>query len=192
VVGAAHGNGTATLVAGGQACFLVMMGSCLAIKPSELAVKRGLSFYGNHLETIVPYAIGFALCIGLTAAAVARFSAGSSDGRRLRAALAAVLGLMALVPLTPYSVDLVLDYLHITISALLFALAFALGAWLGLRLLPKRVARAAFAVQAVAGSFALSAQLGWHDYMIPSQLVFQLALTVLVVLGIARFGPAPR
>ncbi len=34
------------------------MASCLAINPSQLAVKRGLSYYGTqHTETIVPYSL---------------------------------------------------------------------------------------------------------------------------------------
>jgi hypothetical protein len=163
-----------------------MMASCLAIEPSRLALKRGLSFYGNHAPTIVPYALGFALCIGLTATAIARLAPIDVPGTRLRAGLAGLAGLMTLIPLTPYSVDLVFDYLHIGVSATLFFVGLVLGVWLAVRVLRRRVAYSALAAQVAAGILALTAQLGWHDYMIPSQLAFQISLAVLIVLGIAR------
>lgn len=183
---------TAALVAGGQACFVAMMAACLAIEPSQVAIKRGLSFYGNDLRTVVPFALGFFLCIALTGAGLARLAVRDAFRRHLRASLVVLLVLMALVPLTPYSVDLLFDYLHTVISALLFACGFLLGAWLALRVLRGRLACGSFSVQAGAGIVALAAQLGWLDYMIPSQLVFQLALSLLVVLGIVRRVPRPR
>lgn len=182
---------TAALVAGGQACFLGMMAWCLTIQPSALAIKRGLSFYGNEPETLVPYSLGFALCIGLTALALARLRSGDAFTRRLRTRLAALVSLMAFVPLTPYSVDLAFDYLHIGVSALLFIVGFVLGAWLALRVLDGLLAWAPFSVQLAAGVLALTAQLGWHDYMIPSQLAFQVALAVLVVAAIVKRLPRP-
>lgn len=186
---------TAALVATGQACFLTMMASCLAIEPSEIALKRGLSFYGTHLSTVVPYSLGFALCVGLTAAGIRRLSPVDASATRLRVGLAALSGMMALIPLTPYSIDLVFDYLHIGITSIVFTSGLALGAWLALRVLRTRLAQSALAAQLAAGLFALTAQLGWQDYMIPSQLGFQIALAVLVVLGIVRSAkrraPAP-
>jgi hypothetical protein len=183
----------AAFVASGQACFLAMMASCLAIEPSQVALKRGLSFYGTHLQTVVPYSLGFALCVGLTAVGLTRLSPIDISATRLRLGLAALIGLMALIPLTPYSVDLVFDYLHIGITATVFTAGLALGTWLALRVLRTGLALSALAAQLGAGLLALTAQLGWHDYMIPSQLGFQLSFAVLVVLGILRGArrPAP-
>ncbi|HZP72506.1 MAG TPA: hypothetical protein VFA97_03910 [Gaiellaceae bacterium] len=185
-------NDTAALVAFGQICFLMMMASCLAITPSQLAVKRGLSFYGNHLQTIVPYCLGFALCVGLTALGLRRLAPVDAFRTRLRIALGAVLILMSLIPLTPYSVDQIFDYLHTVFAATLFAAAASLGTWLALWVLRSRLAYWALAAQAVSGLFALTAQLGWHDYMIPSQLAFQVSFAVLVVLGLVKRSTLAR
>jgi hypothetical protein len=152
---------TAMLVAGGQACFLAMMASCVAIEPSMQAVKRGLSFYGNDLNTIVR-------------------------------SLVVIVALMTLVPLTPYSVDLLFDYVHIGITTLLFSAGLLVGTWLALRVVRTRIAPWLCAVQVTAGALVLAAQIGWHVYMIPSQLVFQSSLAVLVVLGLAKRAPAQR
>lgn len=182
---------TAALVAGGQACFLGMMAWCLTIQPSAVALKRGLSFYGNEPATIVPYTLGFALCVALTGAALVRLGTRDAFTRRLRTRLTGLLSLMAFVPLTPYSVDLAFDYLHIGVSALLFFTGLVLGAWLALRVLRSVLATSSFSLQVVAGLLALTAQLGWNDYMIPSQLAFQIALAVLVVLAIVTRLPRP-
>ncbi len=183
---------TAALVAAGQACFLAMMAACFAIEPSWLALKRGLSFYGNQLQTVVPYSLGFALSVGLSAGGIALLAPIDVSAKRLRIGLAALLGLMALIPLTPYSVDLVFDYVHIGISAALFGAGLLFGLWLALRVLRRRIAYGAVSAQFAAGLLALTAQLGWHDYMIPSELAFQLALGVLVVLGTATRSTLAR
>lgn len=180
------------LVAGGQACFLAMMASCVAIEPSMQAVKRGLSFYGNDLNTIVPYALGFALCVGLTGVALARLHVRDRLVLHLRRSLVVIVALMTLVPLTPYSVDLLFDYVHIGITTLLFSAGLLVGTWLALRVVRMRIAPWLCAVQVTAGALVLAAQIGWHVYMIPSQLVFQGSLAVLVVLGLAKRAPAQR
>lgn len=183
---------TASLVAGGQACFLAMMAACVAIEPSMLAVKRGLSFYGNDVNTIVPYVLGFVLCVGLTSVALARLRAHDRPARRLRRTLVVIVALMTLVPLTPYSVDLLFDYVHIGITTLLFSSGLLVGAWLALHVLRTRVAPWLYTVQVAAGALVLAAQIGWHVYMIPSELVFQISLAFLVVLGLAERVPAQR
>jgi len=180
------------LVVLGQAAFLAMMASCLAVRPSADAVQHGLSFYGNHAETLVPYTLGFAVCVPVTALGLARVRGRDRATRRFRLGTGSILALMALVPLTPYSVDLVVDYLHIGVSAVLFTGALLFGAWLALVLLRRWAAYAAVAVQAAAGVLALSAQIGIDDWMIPAQLVFELAFTCLIVLGAAHLAARAR
>jgi hypothetical protein len=183
---------TPALLATGQAAFLAMMASCLAIRPSPLAVQRGLSFYGNQAETIVPYVAGFAACVALTALGVARLRGGDAFLRRFRLGTTTIVGLMALVPLTPYSVDLVVDYLHIGITTVLFSSALLFGAWLGCVVLRRPLALAAVATETAAGVLVLTAQVGLHDLMIPSQLVFDVAFAVLVVMAAAHLAAQAR
>jgi len=172
-------------VVAGQALFLVMMGVCWAIEPSQTAVRRGLSFYGNEPRTVVPYTAGFVLAIGLAAIGLRRHREG---GRRLRWAVGAVVALMIPIPLTPYRVDAIVDYLHIGTSAMLFASALAVGGWIALCRLRGYRDRALFGLQALAALAILTGQTGLHDYMIPSEVAFQLVMVVLVVLGMRRTG----
>ena len=171
----------ALLLLCGQLCFLAMMVCCLAIEPSALALKRGLSYYGTHVETVVPYALGFALCVGLTALGIARIGNGSTSLRRLRLALGAIAALLAAIPLTPYSVDLVFDWLHIGFTAALFAFALIVGWWVAVRLREDSFVRGLVAAETAGGVLVLVAQVGLLDFMIPVEVCFQLAFALLVV-----------
>jgi ABC-type methionine transport system permease subunit len=92
---------------------------------------------------------------------------------------------------TPYRVDWLLDVLHTAVTLVLFTCGLLLGAWLAWVVLVRASARACFVGQAGAGLGALAAQLGWHDYMVPSELAFRVALAALIVAAAARLG-APR
>jgi len=172
----------------GESCFLAAMLACCAIEPSWLAVERGLSYYGTRLTTIVPYTAGFALCIGLTTIGLVGIRDGAVAFRRFRRAVALVLVLMAMIPLTPYSVDRVFDWLHIGVAAILFTVGFALGAGLALRLLRDRYGQMLFALQTVGFIAICAAQAGLNNYMIPSELCFQLAFVGLIVRGVRRLS----
>jgi hypothetical protein len=158
-----------------------MMGCCLAINPSAVAVKRGFSYYGTHLETIVPYSVGFALCALFTALAVSRMRLDALHLRRLRTVLIVILALLVGIPLTPYSVDLVFDWLHMGVSAFLFGVAFMAGVWLAHRVVGGLLAHGLLGAQLAGGGLSLASQLGTLDYMIPGQFVFQMAFSLLLV-----------
>jgi hypothetical protein len=176
----------------GQLSFLAMMGACLAIHPSAVAIQRGLSFYGNQAETVVPFALGFAVCVAFTGLGVVCLGGGDALRRRFRLGTGTILALMALVPLTPYSVDLVLDYLHIGVTTALFSAALGFALWLAFALLRRRLAFAAVGAQAGGGLLALTAQVGWDDLMIPAQLVSQIAFSAVFVMAAARLAAQPR
>ena len=171
----------------GQVLFLAMMAVCWVIEPSRTAVKRGLSFYGNDPRTVAPYTAGFVLAIGLTAVGLRRHRSGR---RRLRWAVAALAALMIPIPLTPYRADIVVDWLHIGSTTVLFLAGLLVGGWLAIWHLRRHTARALFGFQALAGFAVLAAQVGLHRYMIPSQIVFQLLVVALVVPAMRRTAPA--
>ncbi len=176
-----------TLIVSGEFWFLTMMLSCLAIQPSSLAVRRGLSYYGTSLATIIPYVLGFGVSIAMMALGFARISPISAPGRRLRHFVAVVLALMLAIPLTPYSIDLMFDWLHVGAAAALFASGLVLGGWITLHL-HDRLARTLFLFQSAAAISILAAQVGLNKYMIPSELWFQLTVFGLVLHGTRRLA----
>ncbi len=176
------------LVVFGQGCFVLTMLGCVAIEPSWLAVKRGLSYYGNEPSTVGPYAVGFAVCILLTAMGLRRLRPLALPARRFRSAAALVLALMVPIPLTPYTVDPIIDWLHQGAAAVLFSAGLIVAGWLALHCLRDRRAHLLFALQALTGVSILAAQAGLDDYMIPSELAFQLVFAALVVRAIRALG----
>jgi hypothetical protein len=169
-----------------------MMLSCYAIEPSRAAISQGLSYYGNHAETIAPYVAAFALAVGLTARGLARLA----DRKELRAfcvAVGGVLGLMAAIPMTPYGADAVLDWMHMADAGVLFTGGYLVGAWLALGFMRDRAAYALLGALSIAVFAIVGAQMGLHHYMIPSEVAFQLAFAALVVQAGRRLahGHAP-
>ena len=80
-----------------------------------------------------------------------------ATAQRFRTAVLAVLALMAWVPLTPYKLDLVFDWLHIGVATVLFCSGLAFGGWLVLRL-DDRPTRFLYAIESGAGVAILTAR----------------------------------
>ena len=171
----------------GQSAFLMLMLACCAIRPSWFAVRRGLSYYGNSVTTGVPYAAGFFLLILLTALAIARIDRSTVVAQRFRGSVTAVLALMALVPLTPYALDVIFDWLHIGVASVLFLAGLMLGGWIAFRL-SDRVTCVLYVIESAAAISIVAAQVGLNDYMIPSELLFESAVFALVVQGIRQLA----
>lgn len=166
-----------------------MLGCC-ALQPSWFAVKRGLSYYGNSVTTGVPYVAGFGLLIILTALGLARVESGGIVAQRFRRGVAGVLALTAAVPCSPYAVDVIFDWLHIGVVAILFISGLALGGWIALRF-RDRTTKVVYLIESAAGVSLLAAQVGLNDYMIPSELLFQSATFGLVLQGLRRLANTP-
>jgi hypothetical protein len=181
-------QGAAFFVVLGHACFVGTMLACYAIEPSARAVRLGLSYYGNHLVTLGPYVTGFGLCITLTIVGLRRMRAPDEAVRRFRSSVGVVTALMLPIPLTPYSIDPVFDWLHLSVVAVLFAAGYLLGAWLLLADRQDRVSQTLFTVQTLAAFAIVAAQFGLNDYMIPSELSFQVAVVGLVVRRLSRLA----
>ena len=170
----------------GQALFVATMLACCAIEPSWPALRCGLSYYGNGLPTVVPYVGGFALCIALSAAGLRRLRPHAVVSRKVRLSAATVLALMVPIPLTPFRLDPVLDWLHLGAASILFAAGLAIGGWLALACLDDARSRLLFALQCLAAMTMLTAEIGLDSYMIPGELAFQLLFAALLVRAIKR------
>jgi hypothetical protein len=118
----------------GQLAFAAMVGVCVVINPG-LVLKRGqagLSNYGLHLQTAVPYTIAF------VAASLGAFTA----ARRLSAPRGPLarslvwyggLNLVVLVTSYGYSLDVGLRDVHILFGSLLLILMSATATWISVR-----------------------------------------------------------
>ena len=154
---------------------------CVLIRPAGLGANAGISYYGIHRETVVPYAIAI-----IGSALYTR--------RALRAMTPAVPALAAMrrtadgltvmawgVVLTPYSLNIVFDWAHTLIGTALFSVQLLLTvrmvSWSGGDGWMRCLLLVQFGSGVVAGAFVLTE----GGYLLQAQLVFQLAFTMLMV-----------
>jgi len=120
-----------TLVAAGQVALVALLGVCVALRPG-LVVKRnegGVSNYGVHVGTVVPYTLAFALDAAALALAARRLSPAAAGLRRVLGVQAALV-LATLVTTYPYQHATALKDVHFAVGAALLVFEGASGWWL--------------------------------------------------------------
>jgi hypothetical protein len=165
--------------------FAATVACCWLIKPSHKALKVGVSYYGTQLETAGALVLGCAGCVVLTAVALTAVRSRAPWFRLLRRGLGVVLVLMMAIPLTPYSLDVALDWVHIGVAATLFGVAYALGVWIAFRVRCTPLTLLLLLGQTTAAFWAAGAELGVVGWMLPSQMMFELTFAGLVAVALA-------
>lgn len=121
-------------VAWGQICFAVFIGVCVALHPGFVLKgnEGGISDYGVHARTLVPYTLALGLPGVLTYFAARRLAVVSSDTRRLRAVLFAYAALIALTLLStyPYTLNRTLADVHIAVGAVVTVFESGASLWM--------------------------------------------------------------
>lgn len=121
-----------TLVAASQASFTALLGVCVLAFPA-LVLKRnegGVSNYGVHWATVVPYSLAYVTDAGLLALAARRLdSPATQDLRRVIEGLCVLL-VATLVTTYGYTSATVLRDLHFVVGAVLILFQCASVGWL--------------------------------------------------------------
>jgi hypothetical protein len=121
-------------VAWGQIGFAVFIGVCVALHPGEVlkANEGGISDYGVHAKTVVPYTLALGLPSVLTYLAARRLRVASPTARRLRALLFTYSALLALTLLStyPYTLDRTLADLHIAVGVVITVFETCASLWM--------------------------------------------------------------
>lgn len=167
---------------------------CVVIQPHYLfsSNEGGISNYGVHLATAVPYTIavgGAAVLVGLAARATPVATGGP---RRVTQGLWTFAALLVCVLATtyPYQHSRALKDLHIAVGALAVLFEVAAATWAVTTLLDARVDRVALGVEFVGGVLAACTLLGLVHLLFVSQLVTSAAFGVLLVRVAARLEEA--
>ncbi len=129
---------TGVLIAVGQVGFVAFLAVCVALHPGFVlkADEGGISNYGIHLKTVVPYTLAFASCAGFSWAAARQCPAGDPGLRGLHRLLVVYSGLLlvTLASTYGYSLDVVWKDVHVVIGAALVVFEMAASVWMYLRL----------------------------------------------------------
>jgi hypothetical protein len=175
---------TFRLLAFGQIAFFGFLVLCFAIDPVFLKTEGGVSNYGVHAATIIPYTLAFGSCAVMTTLAARQLK----GGRTLRIALyaLAVLLLAVLVSTYPYKINGTLDEIHQLVSQALFVYELGFGAYLTFGIRSERLTICLFSIQFLASLAALLTVLGVFHLLFVSQILTGAAFSALQLRAMQR------
>ncbi|HUC86873.1 MAG TPA: hypothetical protein VMR75_00905 [Candidatus Saccharimonadales bacterium] len=184
---------TARSVGLGFGLFFLLLGVCMLLLPQGIKVNEGLSYYGTHSLTVVPYGLAFfALCFGTWRAS----NILSRGAKQLRFAIFSarlIVILMLGVLLTPNTVNFTFEQLHVIVGSLVFVVQVILGFWFAVKLRTNFITWVLLLVQLFCMAVAYEFLTTLDGYLIAGQFGFQLAFAILVVHGLLhpKFLTAP-
>jgi hypothetical protein len=177
------------LVGASQVVFLSLLLVATAIDPS-VATHRdegGISNFGVHLATGVPFTVGFLGAAALLwAGAGALREAAGTRGLRVGLHWLAVALVAVLATTYGYRHGPVPHGLHVVVATAATAYETGLGVWLAAVVVRDAIGIAACAVQLAGAALALGALLGLEHLLYVAQLVSSAAFAVLLVHATAR------
>lgn len=157
---------------------------CVLRAPKPIQAGDGLSWFGVTGATVVEYALTLLVTAALLVRAAAPLAA-VPELRPLRFGLIACAALMPVLLATPYTVDTFLNWTHMTVGSALFVLQIAVAGWLWWARARTRTVFVLLAVQVLGGVACFTSLLDLDAAMLYGQLVFQVAFTACVALGVA-------
>ncbi len=178
-----------------QVSFFCCLSVAVVMTTAGFQHNHGLSFYGEHWSTAVPYGAGFMACDYFLLLAA---NALPKDDRRCRR-LALLLDLLTvsllIVLLTPDTVNSFFNWSHSMASAVLFLYELGFAVWLARRCYSDALLWALIALQLIAAVMAMLSNFHVVPYLSEGTLIFQLVFSVVLVRAVSRFlrtVPAPE
>jgi hypothetical protein len=122
------------LIVLGQVSFLVFLSISVALHPGFVLKvdEGGISNYGIHLKTAIPFSLAFILCSCFSFEAARHYRSPDVTIRRLRYLLSTYSGLLALTLLSTYGykLNVGLKDAHITVGVLTITFELVAAAWI--------------------------------------------------------------
>ena len=171
----------ALYVLASQVCFFAMLAVCIPLAPRAIRHHLGVSYFGTNPTTVPAYVIGLLLTGYFLVKAAHALPQHAAPFRTLSEILLILAILVVGVCLTPYSVDAVFDWAHVTASMVLFIVELGLAIWLVVG--PCRGTRAAglLAFQVGGALIAFLSELRIVHHMLLGETLTQLAFGALLV-----------
>lgn len=180
-----------------QLSLLVFMSLCIALHPG-LVLKwneAGLSNYGIHIKTIVPYTLALGLCALFAMAAARSLRAMGGPATRMRNLLNVYGGLMLLLLLSTYGYTLNagLKNAHIVLNIVTILFEFGAALWMYSTLPPSKAEAAWLGVLSVGLSLAVIDFFKLLHVLFTAQTFIGMGFGVLVVHAVRHCaGPGQR
>jgi hypothetical protein len=166
-----------------QISFFACLSVCAIIMPGFLLERNegGVSNYGVHWQTVMPYTLAFLLCSIFLALAAFKLPRSQFSGR-FRVALLIVAGslLLVLCSTYPYKLNATFKDTHIATGIELFCLEMVLAFWLALTFLRDWRGALLLAVQIAGFLLATLTLFGTLHVLFVAQMVTSLAFGLLL------------
>lgn len=170
-----------------EAGFFAFLMIAVVITTAAFQHNHGLSFYGEHWNTAVPYGAGFMVCDYFLLNAAALLPRGSRELRPLSWGLRALALLLLAVLLTPDTVNSFFNDSHLVASAVLFLYELCFAGLLAYRT-GATVATIVFLfVESAAAVLAMLSNLHVVFYLSEGILIFQLVFSTHLVYAVNRW-----
>lgn len=149
---------------------------CMVILPEAIYTNDGISYYGVHRQTIVPYTIGILLSVWCFAQVIKHSK--SILTREVRFFSAASIVFLFGLAVTPHTINTFFWVAHVSMGILLFFSQFVASTWATIIYRPDVTGLtfvAGLAITMLYTAFYLSASSG---FLIFGQLLFQLLFAI--------------
>lgn len=180
-----HRPNAAQLILLSQICLYGFLAICTALLPHYLFERNegGVSNFGVHARTIVPYSLGLGL--GGVLLVIAGFVAArpSKQQRQFRIVLRTlgILLLIALASTYPYKLSNFFGIIHIAAFQLLFAAQLLGGAWITLFIYKNALGRFFLGLQLLGFAFGVLTLFGVLHVLFVAQMLSGMAFGYLIV-----------
>ncbi len=178
-------HGAARYLIYSQLSLLLFLSICTVLMPGFLFSHNegGMSNYGIHALTVVPYTLAFLLCsiCIVRAASLLPLTSRYSHNFRYGLYAAACLFFLVLVTTYPYKTDNLFANLHIAVTVTIFWFQTALAFWMTWRVLKDTLSISIFAIELVGFGLAFFTFINSLHVLFIAQIITGAAFGTLLV-----------
>jgi hypothetical protein len=154
---------------------------CALLDPQVVVKNEGISYFGNHWITLLPFAIGMGIASYFVYRAAYLLPLRNARQHLIKEALTTISILLVGVVVTPFSINTFLNACHTLISGALFILELLLAGWLVLQTPRSWLHYGLLLVQSAGALLAMLSLAEVVHFMLTGQLLTQIAFIWLFV-----------
>jgi len=173
------------LMVAGEASFLVFTSVCVALHPGFVLKgnEGGLSDYGVHIKTAVPYTLSLALLVLCNLRAAFLYPEGDRETRRLRFLMLTYCGVVGLILLSTYVYTLNGDLkdLHYGLGTLLMVVVAVGSVWMYRLRPPSATLRIFLVIQIVGDVLNLATAVGALHVLFLAEVLSNIGFALILI-----------
>jgi hypothetical protein len=174
-----------TCVVRGELAFLFFTGVSVALHPGFVLKwdEGGMSNYGLHIETVIPYTLGLSMLTAYSWRAARLYAGADRRSRRMCSVLTAYGAVVLSVMLSSYfySRNIELRDLHFSFCTLLVVLVCVASLWMYRLWLPSRQSNLLFSIQLLGDLLALLTLVGALHVLFLAEMLSNIGFFALLV-----------